>query len=135
MSEREPTVKELFNAARTGMIWRGKSIDNSITKESSAKMWIEEEDITSGIFAVKSAACYDNYVKWCKERGLTEKSMLGIVNLGKFLSDRFKVTNFHNSRHYYLNKDLPEDNDAKKKRQEDHLNRKAKRQNKKSKET
>lgn len=131
MSEREPTVKELFDAARRGMVWRGKSLDNTVTKETSAKMWVEEEDITPGIFVVKSAALFDNYVKWCKERGLTEKSMLGIVYFGRFLSDRFKVTtNMGNSKHYYVSKDIQEDEEAKKKRHEDYLKRQPKKDKK-----
>jgi len=117
------TVTELFRVVRKGMIWRGKSIENKVDKYTSAKMWMQEEDITNGIHVTKSSAMYDNYSIWCKDRGITGKSMLGIAELGRYLTDTLKTVSYGNAKHYYINKVLKENEDAKKKRQEAYKNR------------
>lgn len=135
MKEDNYTVKQLFDIVRKGMVWRGLSIEAKLDKNTTARMWLEEENITQGIFAVKSAAMHDNYVKWCKERGITGKSKLGIVDLGKYLTQRFRTTLINNSRHYYISKELAEDEEAKKQRQEKSYKHRAKKkaeENKKS---
>lgn len=119
------TVRELFDTVRKGMTWRGKSLDNKIDKFTTGRMWLKEEDITQGIFAVKSSTMHDNYCKWCKDRGITGKTVLTVGQLGKFLISEFKYKTESSSKHYYINKNLKEDDDAKKKRQETHLKRKA----------
>lgn len=128
MSEQEKnyTVRELFEIARKGMIWVGRSIENKVDKYTSARMWVKEEDITLGIVAVKSSIIHANYVKWCKERGITGKTVLSLIEFGKFLKQNFKHTSYFGSTHYYLNKELAENEEEKKKRQERYLKKKQK---------
>lgn len=120
------TVRELFEIARRGMIWVGKSIENKIDKHESANMWVKEEDITLGIIAVKSSIIHARYVKWCKERGITGKNVLNLVEFGRYLRQNFKYTAQYGSIHYYINKELAENDEEKKKRQERYLKRKQK---------
>lgn len=126
MTKKEPTVRELFEIVRRGKVWRGQSIETVPNRYSTAELWIKEDDITQGIFAVKSSAIYDNYVKWCKNRGISNKSTLSLSELGKFLTKTFKSTKQHNSNYYYINKELEENLEEKKKRQEKHTVKKKK---------
>jgi len=118
MDKKEPTFKEIWDLARRGMVWKGKPIETRMDKHESARMWAEEENITKGIFCVKSAAIHDNYTKWCKERGVTGKSVLSPVTFGKFCIKQFQHTEIKNSTHYYISKDLVENEESKKKRKE-----------------
>jgi len=120
------TVRQLFELARKGMIWRGQSIENKIDQHSTAKLWLEEEDILSGIIAVKSAAMYDTYAKWAAARGLTGKSVLNIIALGRFLKQTFKTVRYDNATYYYINKEMQETPEEKKKRQEVYAGKKTK---------
>ena len=128
MDENPLTVRQLFELARKGMIWRGQSIENKIDSHSTAKMWVNEEDVTPGVIAVKSAAMHDNYVKWCKDRGITGKSVLNNVAFGRFLKQTFKATRYDNATHYYINKNMDEDPNNKQKRQEKYTIKKKKNQ-------
>lgn len=123
--ERKPTVRELWDAARIGMIWRNKPIDDRLDKFSSARLWLKEEDLTQGVIAVKATAIYDNYMKWCKERSIN-KSKLSMKDFSSFLKDHFRSANYHNSQHYFINKELAEDSEAKKIRKEKYTTRKNK---------
>lgn len=112
-------LKDYWEAARRGMIWKGKAIEKKLAKFEAARLWIEEENITQGIFLVKSAAMYDNYLDWCKVRGITGKSILSNVSIGLYLTDNFQSTLVDNSKHYYINKQLEENEENKKKRKEE----------------
>lgn len=118
-NKKEPTVRELFEAVRKGMVFRGKALPEKFDKFASARLWLEEENITTGIFVVRSIAMHDNYVKWCKERGLKEASILGSNKLGEFLSSQFQpVNNRNNTTSYYISKELTENEEEKAKRKE-----------------
>jgi hypothetical protein len=123
--ERNPTVKELWSAARTGMIWRNKPIENKLDKFSALRLWLEEEDITQGVIAVKASALYDNYLKWCKERQLTN-IVHGKKDFGSFLKENFRSVIYSNSKHYFINKNIQEDEEAKKDRKKHGRSKKAK---------
>ena len=130
MSKENPTVKELYELVRKDMIWKGKAIEKKLVEEKSAELWLQEENITQGTFAVKSAALHDNYSKWCKERGMDMSTVLNMMRLGKFLGKHFESTDHHGINHYYINKMLVEDEENRKKRQEEY-----KKRNQKIKET
>lgn len=132
MSKKNPSVKELFDIVRRGMIWRGKPLENKVDRHKTARIWIEEQDIVPGYFQVKSSAMHDNYVKWCKERGLSGSAILGAVELGKFCIKEFESVRINNSTHYYVNKELKEDDEEKKKRKDKVLKRKADKTSKES---
>lgn len=112
------TVKELFDTVRKSMVWKGQSLEKKVDKYLTVKMWLEEENIVPGTLPVKSSAMHDNYVKWCKTRGVSSKSILSNIELGKFLRKNFQYSLRHNSKHYFVSKDLIEDEEEKKKRKE-----------------
>lgn len=123
MSEEDKkyTVTELFEAARKGMTWVGRSLENATLDEfGSIKMFLKEEDITQGIFAVRSPAIRDNYLKWCKARGLNEKSIVSTIKMNEYMKTRYGWSLGPDGRAilYYINKELQEDEENKKKRQE-----------------
>jgi len=124
--DKQMTVRQLFELARKGMIWRGQSIENKVGPDSTAKLWVAEEDILPGIIAVKSAAMYDTYVKWAITRGLQGKSVLSIIALGRFLKRTFKTVRYDNATYYYINKEMQETPEEKKKRQETYTQKKNK---------
>lgn len=113
------TVRQLWDAARVGMIWRNKPIEDKIDKFSILRLWIKEEDITQGVVAVKASALYDNYLKWCKERNVT-KSKLSMKDFGSFLKDNFRSASYNNSKHYFINKEIVENEEAKEERKKKH---------------
>jgi len=117
--ERKPTVTELWEAARRGMVWRNKPIEDKIDKLSILRLWIKEEDITEGVFAVKATALHDNLMKWCKERKVT-KIKINIHDFASFLKDNFRNVNYSNRQHYFINKEMNENLEAKKERQKKH---------------
>lgn len=124
--EKTYTVRELWDLVRRGMIWRGKSIENKVDKMISATMWVKEEDITPGITAVKAAAMHDNYVQWCKDRGITGKGVLNLITFGRVLQKYFKSVRYENSTHYYINKNFDENPEKKAERQKTYSQKKTK---------
>lgn len=119
VDERKPTVNELWAAARQGMVWTNTPIEDKIDKLSVLRLWIKEEDITEGVFAVKGTALYDNCMKWCKERKVS-KVKISIHDFASFLKDNFRKVNYQNRQHYFINKELKENEEAKKERQKKH---------------
>jgi len=126
----ELTVKQLFDIVRKGMIWRGSPIKDNAGRYQTVDMWLNECDITNGIFVVKGTAVRDSYIGWCKERGVTNNSVLGNKIFNSYLVDNFKTVMINNSKHYYMNKELKEDEEAKKKRQETYKTHKSSKETK-----
>lgn len=118
-NEKQPTVNELWDAARQGMIWRNKPIEDKIDKLSILRLWIKEEDITEGVFAVKATALHDNLMKWCKERQVT-KIKINIHDFASFLKENFRNVNYSNRQHYFINKELLENVELKEERKKKH---------------
>lgn len=115
---KELTIGELFKIVRKGMTWRGSSLKDNTGKLDTIEKWLEEEDLTNGIFPVKSAAVLDTYNNWCKERQVPTKTIVGRKTFYEHIGSQFKEVHYSGARHYYLNKELKEDPDAKAKRQE-----------------
>lgn len=116
--KQEPSVRELFEIVRKGMVFRGKALPEKFDRFASARLWIDEENITPGIHCVRSIAMHDNYMIWCKERGLSKESILASNKMGEFLASQFKPVIKHNVTYYYISKDLKENEEEKAKRKE-----------------
>ena len=117
--KKEPSVRELFEIVRRGMVFRGKALPQKIDRFESARLWLEEENITVGIFCVRSSVMHDYYVKWCEGRGLTGKAILSMNKLGEFLTSQFQpLTHSNKTTSYFISKELIEDEEQKAKRKE-----------------
>ena len=117
-------IRTLLEFVSKRMRHKGDTLPDENPELATMKMYLTEHHIVEGIFPVLASTFHANYITWCEKCGYGESVRSSPNPFYKYMKTVLPYNEEPRATYFYLNKEMQDNEENKKKRKETHSRKK-----------